>query len=137
MLYSFHLNTSTSVPKSMAQSSKSRCYTTGHSKSVGTKAISMQKSRSAWYHFRLLSLFLAMTTVCLVSWAYNNRCYLVKDTRLVMQKLGRPTNKVSLEETITLDWQQLYTDGITLLLILVGLAAVAIWLNIQIKRCHS
>ncbi len=98
----------------------------------------MLNFRPAWYQFRLASLFLTMTVVCLVSWAYVNRSYLAEDTRLTLQKPSSLQRDAALqllyEETTIFDWPQLYFDGITLLLTLVGLAAIVAWLNIRSHR---
>ena len=80
----------------------------------------MAKSRPTWYRFGLLTLFLAMTAVCLVSWRFTSRDYLLKGTQLVMSK-----GSASVEKTTSWNWYQLYADGIVLLLILVSLAIVS------------
>ncbi len=65
-----------------------------------------------------------MTAVCLASWAYQHRNYIVNDKQLVMSQ-----GTASVEETTYLDWSKLYADGIVLLLVLVGMAIAAILLK--------
>lgn len=65
-----------------------------------------------------------MTAICLASWAYRSRDYLISDTQLVMSR-----GTASVEKMTYVDWSQLYADGIVFLLILVGMAIAAIWLK--------